>query len=660
MLPDFWVVLHAYKIWICRLDLSTSFFFWLPSGKSALEQGRGFVEEQRGSPTKSRNAAPDMLSYSTTDDDQRRKEKREKKDKKRKRKEREAESMSGDMHAVAGPGSQGGVEASAADIAEGVELAQVSDREAEIKRLRKAERKERKRKQKLQEPEAVMALDAEIDASQSLGQGLVNDSRPEQEDRMGSVPGESYSTLDSSKKKKRKMGKSHDLSDQDVHLNDSNVTGQDSQEEHTTNTMDSGLDAGNVSVLPDSSQPTLESPSKKKKKKKKDRKAQDYPIDDASTAMIDQNDVPASDRELTGIETYNDAVAEQSPRQENTRRLDSTVHAQNGSKVQTAAEALDSSSPTKTIGKSKSKKQKAQDTSTNVPSNSTKVSSVEQSARGGHVASSANQERSDRGKKRAVNPEDDNAVGDDTWHNSENSARKRGRKKVTTSEEESSGGESGSSTSVQAIPKEITQDQDTSSHPVLSPISSNAKANKSRADSSITKTAEPEKATTPQKPVQRRVAPSLDVLNKIARSSNSGSTVKRASTVRAARNEINLLHSKEATVADARGFRFEDILADKLYQSHQLRWLHEEIGLVYKLGAYSKTEDEQIERAMLDFGLEHSLDWQQVLDLMFNTEAHKGELLSALYRTAGECLMSLFLHFHIQALAEMFQFLNSP
>ncbi|PWN94401.1 hypothetical protein FA10DRAFT_264936 [Acaromyces ingoldii] len=355
------------------------------------------------------------------------------------------------------------------------------------------------------------------------------------------------------------------------------------------------------SSIPGPSQTSRESP-KKKKKKPKINHAEDgslYRSNGLGQAHLSSQQDPAIE---------DDELAEDELSHPQSETVRSFSHAPERSTTR-QAEPL-STSPSKPKEKRKSKKgsqvEVGSDHASQEGASSAAVTAVNAGASPQKLSVSSHQ-GIDKGKKRAAEPEDVDGI--DSWQNAENSSRKRGRKKRAADEGHG-----------EAAPAQIVLGQTTSNtDPTLEeheineteeePISSKGRSRKS-------------------------VVPSLAALTQIAQSNPSGSSVGRKTTRRGPRNETNALHSKEATIADAYGLRHEDILVEKLYQPHQLRWLAEGIGLEYKLGAFSKTEDEHIENALLEFGEEHGLNRDQTIDLMFNAEATKSELFGSLFRAA--------------------------
>lgn len=70
------------------------------------------------------------------------------------------------------------------------------------------------------------------------------------------------------------------------------------------------------------------------------------------------------------------------------------------------------------------------------------------------------------------------------------------------------------------------------------------------------------------------------------------------------------LNTKESVLADAQFLTHKQMLVDKLYRSHQLKWLQEARGLKIKNGAFSSWEQDQMQEAIrafkeVSFAIEH-------------------------------------------------------
>lgn len=120
---------------------------------------------------------------------------------------------------------------------------------------------------------------------------------------------------------------------------------------------------------------------------------------------------------------------------------------------------------------------------------------------------------------------------------------------------------------------------------------------------------------------RKRTAPSLAALDAAVRSSASGragSSSARAVSSRTKNGEA-IYKSKELTIADVAGLSEKEILSQKLYQPHQIKWL-EEAGLLTTVhrGAFSKGEAATLKARYEEFCTKHKLSEEEGLAILLD------------------------------------------
>ncbi|CAO1638573.1 unnamed protein product [Sympodiomycopsis kandeliae] len=105
----------------------------------------------------------------------------------------------------------------------------------------------------------------------------------------------------------------------------------------------------------------------------------------------------------------------------------------------------------------------------------------------------------------------------------------------------------------------------------------------------------------------------------------------RVSTSRRNNTGESLAGSKEATVTDAAGLTEKQILSEKLYQPHQIKWLQEE-GLITNLikGKFSKEEDRTIKEAFTGWCQSNGFEREDGIELIHHRTPDQAPLYAGL------------------------------
>lgn len=104
----------------------------------------------------------------------------------------------------------------------------------------------------------------------------------------------------------------------------------------------------------------------------------------------------------------------------------------------------------------------------------------------------------------------------------------------------------------------------------------------------------------------------------------------RVKTVQVKAHE-GIMNSKEGTIADATGLTEKQILSEKLYQPHQIKWL-EEAGILTTVhrGKFSKQEDRTLRSAMDTWCRVHSLTQSEAIELIQNRTHDQAQMYADL------------------------------
>ncbi|CAO1627210.1 unnamed protein product [Jaminaea pallidilutea] len=129
------------------------------------------------------------------------------------------------------------------------------------------------------------------------------------------------------------------------------------------------------------------------------------------------------------------------------------------------------------------------------------------------------------------------------------------------------------------------------------------------------------RSTAPSKPTAAALDAALASMTSQGGASGKGSRVARAS---APRNAQRLTDSKEATVNDAQGLTEKQILAEKLYQPHQIKWL-QEAGLITTLhkGSFTAAERQVMEEAFAEFCSRHKFSYEEGQELLLSDRSQE-------------------------------------